>query len=169
MAINKIYTTAEEQSFKFLTNQSSILRTSNTNNITTHGINVIVSRPNKGDVMCVTRYKNGDTLLNAEEQKVVWIDGLSIVPEQLSTEFEPVGICVAINGNKAIVKYRKGKNHKWASANSSLLTDTINTLFDSVSHTLTVTLNGTEYEFTFTANSYEDFNAKLNNFFKEKK
>ena len=78
MAINKIYTTAEEQSFKFLTNQSSILRTSNTNNITTHGINVIVSRPNKGDVMCVTRYKNGDTLLNAEEQKVVWIDGLSI-------------------------------------------------------------------------------------------
>lgn len=28
MAINKINTTAEEQSFKFLTNQSSIIRTS---------------------------------------------------------------------------------------------------------------------------------------------
>lgn len=107
MAINKVNTTTEEKNFNFLKNQSTILRTTNTKNITINGVNVIVEKPKVGDVMCVTRYKDtSDTLLGADKQKIIWIDGLSIVPNQLSLEFEPIGICVAINGNKAIVKYK---------------------------------------------------------------
>ena len=107
MAINKVNTTIDETNFRFLKNQSSVIRTVSTNKVTVNGINSVVSKPKVGDIMCVTRYKNNnDVLLPAEEQKVVWIDGLSIVPEQLSTEFEPVGICVSVNGNKAMVKYK---------------------------------------------------------------
>ena len=87
MSINKINTTQEEQSFKFLTNQSSVSYTTDTNNVTINGVNVFVNKPKKGDIMCV---KNG---------KVIWIDGLSINPALLSTEFEPVGICVVAYDN----------------------------------------------------------------------
>ena len=105
MAINKVNTTDDEKDYNFLKNQSSIIRTVSTNNVNMHGVNTVVSKPKVGDIMCVTRYKNNsDVLLPAEEQKVVWIDGLSIEPLQLSVELEPVGICVVINKNNAIVK-----------------------------------------------------------------
>ena len=109
MAINKVNTTAEEQSFKFPKNQSSILYTADTNNITINGVNVIVDEPKRGDVMCITRYKENGVLLDADKQKVIWIDGLSIEPTQLSQEYEPVGICFAVKGNKAFVRYREEK------------------------------------------------------------
>ena len=83
MSINKVNTTVEEQSFKFLTNQSSILHTVDTNKITVNGVNVIVDKPKRGDVMCITHYKEGGILLDASKQKVVWIDGLSINRKQL--------------------------------------------------------------------------------------
>ena len=85
MAIKRVNSTGE--SFKFLTNQSSISHIAITNNITVNGVNVFVNKPKKGDIMCV---KNG---------KVIWIDGLSINPALLSTEFEPVGICVVAYDN----------------------------------------------------------------------
>ncbi len=117
MAINNVNTTSKEKSYKFLKNQSSILRTVSTNNITINGVNVIVAKPKVGDIMCVTRYKNNsDVLLPAEEQKVIWIDGLSIEPKQLSTEFEPVGICVVVNGDKAIVRYKEEFSANWIGA-----------------------------------------------------
>ena len=156
MAIVKVNTTSEESAINFLTNKSSILHTEETNKVAVNGVNVFVDRPKRGDVMCV------------KNNQVKWIDGLSLNPAQLPQKYEPVGICVAINGNKAIVKYRKGENQKWAAANSYLLSNTIETLFDSALHTLTVNLNGTEYEFTFSTDSYEDFNAKLNTFLKGK-
>ncbi len=57
-------------------------------------------------------------MLPADEQEVIWIDGLSIELNQLSPELEPVGICVAINGNKAIVKYKEEyDNIRWAASN----------------------------------------------------
>ena len=68
---------------------------SDTNDVTVNGVNVIVDKPKRGDVMCV---KNG---------QVVWIDGLSINPEQLSSEIDPVGICMVVDGNKAIVRYKE--------------------------------------------------------------
>ena len=72
MAINSVKTTAEEQNFNFLNNQSSILRTVYTNNITYKGVNVIVDKPKAGDVMCVTLHKDADdNLLDSSRQKVV--------------------------------------------------------------------------------------------------
>ena len=116
MSINRINTTVEEQNFKFLANQSSILHTVDTNKITVNGVNVIVDKPKRGDVMCITHYKEGGTLLDANKQKVVWIDGLSIDPTQLSQEYEPVGICLVVKGNKAIVRYREERSLKWLGA-----------------------------------------------------
>ena len=143
MSINKVNTTVEEQSFKFLTNQSSILHTVDTNKITVNGVNVIVDKPKRGDVMCITHYKEGGILLDASKQKVVWIDGLSINPKQLSQEYEPVGICLVVKGNKAIVRYREERGFRWSAGerwelpNSSIMND-------GAEHTLKITLNGVE-------------------------
>ena len=107
MAINSVKTIEEEQSFKFLENQSSILRTIYTNNITYKGVNVIVDKPKAGDVMCVTLYKDAnDNLLDSSRQKVVWIDGKTINSLQLDKLYDIVGICLSVKGNKAIVKYK---------------------------------------------------------------
>lgn len=107
MAINLVNTIKEAQNFIYLKNQSTILRTNETNDIYFNGVNVVVNKPKKGDVMCVTRYTDtSGNLLSADEQKIVWIDGLSINQKQLCEELATVGICVAINGNKAIVKYK---------------------------------------------------------------
>ena len=167
MAINKVNTTAEEKSFKFLTNQSSILHTVDTNKITVNGVNVIVEKPKVGDVMCVTKYKNDSgTLLDADKQKVIWIDGLSINPKQLSQEYEPVGICLVVKGNKAIVRYREERDFRWSAGerwelpNSSIMND-------GVEHTLQITLNRKVNSnlFTFTSTSRLEFVNKLNAWF----
>ena len=106
MAINNVINTTEEKNFTFLSNQSSILHTTDTNNITVNGVNVIVDKPKRGDIMCV-RKDNG---------QVVWIDGLSINPAQLSSEFDTVGICLNVDGNKAMVRYKTEKECRWAAA-----------------------------------------------------
>ncbi len=117
MAINKVNTTAEAKDFKFQQNKSTILNISSTNRFVFNGVNVVVEKPKVGDIMCVTRYKNGGGLLPADEQEVIWIDGLSIELNQLSSELEPVGICVAINGNKAIVRYKEEFNNvRWSAS-----------------------------------------------------
>ena len=105
MAINVVNSTGGRD-FKFLKNQSSILLNSDTNDVTVNGVNVIVDKPKRGDVMCV---KNG---------QVIWIDGLSIIPEQLSGEYEPVGICLNVDGNKAMVRYKEITGYtKWGEKN----------------------------------------------------
>ena len=167
MAINKVNTTAEEKNFNFLTNQSTILRTAETNNITVNGVNVIVEKPKVGDVMCVTKYKNDSgTLLDADKQKVIWIDGLSINPEQLSSEIEPVGICLKIKGNKALVRYREEKDFAW-SARDRLELPNLSIMNDGAEHTLKITLNRqvNSNSFTFTSTSRLEFVNKLNAWF----
>lgn len=169
MAINNVNTTIEEKNFKFQENQSSILSTVDSGKITVNGVNVIVDKPKVGDIMCVTRYKNADSaLLDAEEQEVLWVDGLSIVPKQLSTEFEPVGICVAVNGRKAIVRYKEefngirwSESERWELAYSSIMND-------NTEHTLQITLNNklNPNPFTFKASSRLEFVNQLNNWFK---
>ena len=147
MAIIKI--NSDEESVKFLKNQSSILHTSDTNNITVNAVNVIVDRPKVGDVMCVTRYKDkNNSLLPADKQKVIWIDGLSINPKQLSQKYEPVGICVAVKGNKAMVRYREEKSYKWAAGQRWELTDVGNPI-NFESRAFEVYLNGNKYKNNF--------------------
>ena len=168
MSINKVNTTVEEQNFKFLTNQSNILYTSKTKKITINGVNVIVDTPKVGDVMCVTRYTDeNDSLLPADQQEVVWIDGLSINPKQLSQEYEPVGICVAINGNKAMVRYREERyNIKWSAGERWELPN-LSIMNDGAEHTLQIKLNNkvNPNPFTFTAESRLEFVNKLNTWF----
>ena len=111
MAINKVKTTEEEQSFKFLSNQSSILRTVDTNNITVNGVNVIVDKPKRGDIMCIDF--DPEVML---VKKVVWIDGLSINLKQLSGHYEAIGICLSVKGNKALVRDREERDMRWLAA-----------------------------------------------------
>ena len=104
---------------------------------------MIVDKPKRGDIMCITK-----------DQKVVWIDGLSINPKQLSREFEPVGICLVVKGNKALVRYKEEKSFRWAASerwelpNSSIMND-------GAEHTLKITLNKVENPnpFRFTSTS----------------
>ena len=108
MAINRVNTTEEEQHFKFLSNQSSILRTVDTNNITVNGVNVIVDKPKRGDIMCLAKIN--------DKNKIVWIDGLSINLKQLSSHYEAIGICLSVKGNKALVRYREERDMRWLAA-----------------------------------------------------
>lgn len=156
MAINKVENTNDEKNFKFLTNQSSILLTSDTNNVTINGVNVIVDKPKVGDVMCV---KGG---------QVVWVDGLSITPKQLSQEIEPVGICVSINGNKAIVRYRTEYTEMWA-AGDRLEIPYFSYMNDKTpNRELKITLNGVEVDdressyFMYTPRTRYDFSYSFN-------
>lgn len=174
MSINKINTTAEEQNFKFLSNQSSILHTVDTNKITVNGVNVIVDKPKRGDVMCITHYKEGGTLLDANKQKVVWIDGLSIDPTQLSQEYEPVGICLVVKGNKAIVRYREERSLRWSNAKRLKLPITPQ-MNDGNQHNFTISLctasacvsNSNPLVLTSADTaSYSNFVAALNKWFK---
>ena len=171
MSINRINTTVEEQNFKFLANQSSILHTVDTNKITINGVNVIVDKPKRGDVMCITHYKEGGVLLDADKQKVVWIDGLSINPTQLSQEYEPVGICLVVKGNKAIVRYREERSLIWSAAKRFKL-PTHDKMNSGKSLTVKIILDGKSdnpkilrLTSTDTA-SYESFVAALNKWFK---
>lgn len=123
MAINNVINTTEEKNFTFLSNQSSILHTTDTNNITVNGVNVIVDKPKRGDIMCV-RKDNG---------QVVWIDGLSINPAQLSSKFDTVGICLNVDGNKAMVRYKTEKECRWAAADRWEITYTRTALYGNFS------------------------------------
>ena len=119
MPINIVNTTKEEKDFKFVQNRTSILHTNSTNKVTFNHVNAIVRSPKVGDVMCITRYTDeNDSLLPADKQKVIWIDGLSINPKQLSQKYEPVGICLKTYGNKAMVRYKQITSYiKWGEKN----------------------------------------------------
>ena len=142
MAIIKVNNTSEESSVNFLTNQSSILYTSDTNKITVNGVNVFVDKPKVGDIMCVTRYTDeSGVVLPADQQQVKWIDGLSINPKQLSQKYELVGICVAINGNKAMVRYREEQKFKWSASERWELPQLM-PLINGKSHSFRIKLKG---------------------------
>ena len=168
MPINTVNTTKEEKDFKFVQNRTSILHTNSTNKVTFNHVNAIVRSPKVGDVMCVTRYIDEDgSLLSADKQKVIWIDGLSINPKQLPQKYEPVGICVAINGNKAMVRYREERdNIMWAAGERWELPN-LSIMNDGAEHTLKIKLHGVinPNQFTFTAVSRLEFVNKLNAWF----
>lgn len=105
MAFNKINNSTD--AFTYLTNQSTILRAADSNEITVHGVNVITKTPSKGDVLCITR-KTDTTgkLLGPDKQDIVWMKGETInyklFPASL---YEPVGIVYKVRGKCAYIKY----------------------------------------------------------------
>ena len=112
--INKVTNIEAADSYKFLTDQSTILRAENENKVKVNGINVIVDKPKRGDVLCLTHYTDSDgNLLDKTKQKIFWIDGLSIVPKELSEDLDPVAICWRVYGNTAYIRYRKEESRKW--------------------------------------------------------
>jgi hypothetical protein len=112
--INKVTNIEAADSYKFLTDQSTILRAENENKVKVNGINVIVDKPKRGDVLCLTHYTDSDgKLLDKTKQKIFWIDGLSIVPKELSEDLDPVAICWRVYGNTAYIRYRKEESKQW--------------------------------------------------------
>jgi hypothetical protein len=118
--INKVTNIEAADSYKFLTDQSTILRAENENKVKVNGINVIVDKPKRGDVLCLTHYTDSDgKLLDKTKQKIFWIDGLSIAPKELSEDLDPVAICWRVYGNTAYIRYRKEESKKWKVADYS--------------------------------------------------
>ena len=160
MAINNVINTTEEKNFTFLSNQSSILHTTDTNNITVNGVNVIVDKPKRGDIMCVRK----------NDGQVVWIDGLSINPAQLSSEFDTVGICLNVDGNKAMVRYKTEKECRWAAADRWEITYNRNALYGNFSTYWTIgqescdrkDFNFRDQDHTISTNTYV-FETSFNN------
>ena len=112
--ISKVTNIEAADSYKFLTDQSTILRAENENKVKVNGINVIVDKPKRGDVLCLTHYTDSDgKLLDKTKQKIFWIDGLSIVPKELSEDLDPVAICWRVYGNTAYIRYRKEESKQW--------------------------------------------------------
>lgn len=171
MAINSVKTIAEEKSFKFLSNQSSILRTVDTNNITYNGVNVIVDKPKAGDVMCVTLYKGADNnLLSYSQQKVVWIDGNTINSLALNELYNIAGICLGVKGNKAIVKYKYNiPCNKFSSAARHRLY--FNNYLNGQQYNVNLTLPGTKWDgtnpdtFDFNCTDVKSLVNAFNNYF----
>ena len=159
MAINRVNTPEEEQSFKFLSNQSSILHTIDTNNITVNGENVIVDKPKRGDIMCLANDKN----------KIVWIDGLSINLKQLPTSYEAIGICLSVKGNKAMVRYREERDMRWLAADYWVLSQ--NDIDYAREQTLRFTIDGQQNSNLLKLSkadslSLDRFAEKINQWFK---
>lgn len=164
--INTVKTSADVAGYKFLTNQSDLLHVQSANEVIYHGVNVIVDRPKKGDILCVTLYKNSDgSLKDAADQKMVWIDGLSVVPSELSEELDAIGICYAVHGNFAYVRYRQETIARWSVGERWQVTDN-SSMNDNVAHEATVTLNGTavDTKFAWQCSSRKEFVQALNTF-----
>lgn len=122
MAFNIVQTQQEADKFTYKKNQSTVLYTIDTKNISIHGCNVITKTPTAGDVLCVTqRYKqnpdsSGWTLLPPQSQDIVWVKGDTVNMDVWPTEtigdikihsIEPVGICYKVRDRKAYVLYGK--------------------------------------------------------------
>lgn len=122
MAFNVVQTQQEADKFTYKKNQSTVLYTIDTKNISIHGCNVITKTPTAGDVLCVTqRYKqnsdsSGWTLLPPQSQDIVWVKGNTVNMDVWPTEtigdikirsIEPVGICYKVRDRKAYVLYGK--------------------------------------------------------------
>ena len=173
MAINSVKTIAEEQSFKFLTNQSSILRTVDANSIIYNGVNIILDKPKVGDVMCITKYKDAEgNLLDANQQKVIWIDGKTIDSIQLLSTglYEIVGVCLSVKGNKATIKYKNN-----IACNKFSAAARIRVYFESYLNNqlykIILTLPGTQFDgtnqntFDFSSNNIQSVITAFNQFF----
>ena len=149
-------------------NQSSILLNSDTNDVTVNGVNVIVDKPKRGDIMCVTLYKDeANKLLPADEQKVVWVDGLSINPDQLSSYIEPVGICLNVDGNKATVRYKREESERYAASKQFRIPDDV-FMRDGETHNFSLYIDGKEFStYTFSISgctSNYQFSQEFNNY-----
>ena len=129
MAFNKVQTQAEAKAFNYLQDQSTVLRTKETNEINVNAINVITKTPEAGDVLCVTKKTDGTSLLPSTQQEIVWIKGDSVNYAHWPSAngnfiYEPVGVCYKVRGGKAYCRYRSEVSRRWLEADRFLVTNT---------------------------------------------
>ena len=107
MTFNKVETQAQAAAFNFLKNQSTVLHTTESNDVNINGVNVITTTPTKGDVLCITRKMSNGSLLGPDKQDIVWVKGMTINFEEFPDDiYEPVGIVYKVRGRVAYVRYR---------------------------------------------------------------
>ena len=58
--------------------QSTVLHTTESNDVNINGVNVITATPTKGDVLCITRKMSNGLLLGPDKQDIVWVKGMTI-------------------------------------------------------------------------------------------
>lgn len=184
MSFNKVQTMAEVEGYKFIDDQSTLLHVTDWNATILHGINVLVEKPERGDVMCVTLYKDADgNLLPSTQQEIKWIKGETVDYTQWSKELDPVGIVYRVNGRVASVRYKTESSGRWSECDRWMITGA--SMTDGVAHTAKVVFNGWDSDtkpgengatinrpagipaaadFTWTSTSVEAFCAALQEF-----
>ena len=107
MTFNKVTTQADAAKFSFLKDQSTVLHTTESNDVNINGVNVITQTPTRGDVLCITRKMSNGALLGPDQQDIVWIKGLTVNYAEFPDDiYEPVGIVYKVRGRTAYVRYR---------------------------------------------------------------
>jgi hypothetical protein len=101
--------------YSYSTRQSTVVRAKDTNDIKINGINVIVDIPAPGDLLCITKYMDGDSLKGPDEQKIVWIKGSTINAATFPADiYEAVGVVYKVQGRHAWVIYKDAPEYKFA-------------------------------------------------------
>ena len=115
MTFNKVETQTQAANFNFLKNQSTVLHTTESNDVNINGVNVITATPTKGDVLCITRKMLRGSLLGPDKQDIVWVKGMTINFEEFPNDiYEPVGIVYKVRGRVAYVRYRTEVNRRYS-------------------------------------------------------
>lgn len=115
MTFNKVETQAQAAAFNFLKNQSTVLHTTESNDVNINGVNVITATPTKGDVLCITRKMSNGSLLGPDKQDIVWMKGMTINFAEFPDDiYEPVGIVYKVRGRVAYVRYRTEVNRHYS-------------------------------------------------------
>ena len=174
--ITKLNTIKEYNDYitkKFTTDQSTIVQIDDLNMSMRHGVNVIVKTPTVGDILCVTRYTDeSGVILGPDKQEIVWVKGLTFNGAEFTTELDPVGICFAVYGKKAYVRYKHEYGSRWSYCDRFEISQE-SIMTDGTAHNAVVTMslrdnskNTTSTElgipdFTWTATSVYSFYTQL--------
>lgn len=115
MTFNKVETQAQAAAFNFLKDQSTVLHTTESNDVNINGVNVITATPTKGDVLCITRKMSDSSLLGPDKQDIVWVKGMTINFAEFPDDiYEPIGIVYKVRGRVAYVRYRTEVNRRYS-------------------------------------------------------
>lgn len=139
--------------YSYSTRQSTIVRAKDTNDVKINGVNMTVDIPAPGDLLCITKYMDGDTLKGPDEQKIVWMKGSTINAATFPADiYEAVGVVYKVQGRHAWVIYKDTPKNRFADVysykqNGGGVTGdvTFTCTVNKISTTVTATLTGTLY------------------------
>lgn len=166
MTFNKVTTQAEAAKFSFLKDQSTVLHTTDTNDVNINGVNVITQTPTCGDVLCITRKMDNGALLGPDKQDIIWVKGLTINYAEFPDDiYEPVGIVYKVRGRTAYVRYRTEVSRFYSDCDRFDITGSAMT--DGTAHAVDIVAKYGDNELikitnaSFTTSSVKEFAAWL--------